>query len=136
SVAFFSQMLQILAVSALLFLLHLNRVLRRLTAMLPDEGLRQETRLFTSLNIYLLLITLALVLAWLLLAPFRSLPPLLLQVLMLINQDSLWLLILLVLLPLAMTMALLWKIKEVILESVFTGERAPGEPVGTRTGAD
>jgi hypothetical protein len=30
-----------------------------------------------------------------------------------------WMLIFLVLLPLAMTMALLWKIKEVILDSVF-----------------
>jgi hypothetical protein len=34
-----------------------------------------------------------------------------------------WLLIFLVLLPLAMTMALIWKIKEVILDSVFGSGR-------------
>jgi hypothetical protein len=40
-----------------------------------------------------------------------------------IEHGSLWFLILLVLLPLAMTMALLWKTKEVILESVFGANR-------------
>ena len=40
-----------------------------------------------------------------------------------IERGSLWFLILLVLLPLAMTMALLWKTKEVILESVFGAHR-------------
>src|SRR5260221_10925241 len=37
----------------------------------------------------------------------------------LFNANTPWLLVFLVLLPLAMTMALLWKTKEVILESVF-----------------
>ena len=36
-----------------------------------------------------------------------------------LERGSLWFLILLVLLPLAMTMALLWKTKEVILDNVF-----------------
>ena len=40
-----------------------------------------------------------------------------------IDRGSPWFLIVLVLLPLAMTMALLWKTKEVILESVFKTER-------------
>ena len=35
------------------------------------------------------------------------------------ERSSLWFLIVLVLLPLAMTMALLWKTKEVILDNVF-----------------
>jgi hypothetical protein len=38
------------------------------------------------------------------------------------ERSSFWFLILLVLLPVAMTMALLWKTKEVILESVFGTE--------------
>jgi hypothetical protein len=42
-----------------------------------------------------------------------------------LEQGSPWLLILLVLLPLAMTMALVWKTKEVILENVF-GHKLPG----------
>ena len=36
-----------------------------------------------------------------------------------INRFSLWALIFFALLPLAMTMALIWKTKEVILDSVF-----------------
>jgi hypothetical protein len=135
AVPFFSQMLGVLALSGLLFLLNLNRVLQRLTAMLPDESLRQETKLFTTMNIYLLLLTLVLVVAYFVLAQIHSLPRVLILALSLVNEGSVWLLILLVLLPVAMTMALLWKIKEVILESVFTGDRAPGEPVRTGTGA-
>ena len=38
------------------------------------------------------------------------------------EHGSLWFLILLVLLPLAMTMALLWKTKEVILDNVFSSK--------------
>src|SRR6266516_1456781 len=37
-------------VTGLVFLLLLNPMLHRLSAMLPDETLRQETRLFTTLN--------------------------------------------------------------------------------------
>jgi hypothetical protein len=41
----------------------------------------------------------------------------------LLTRGLLWLMIFLILLPVAMTMAMLWKIKEVILESVFHSER-------------
>src|SRR5437773_9226326 len=44
---FFLAMVLLLAVSALLFLASVNLVLRRLSAMLPDEALRQETKQFT-----------------------------------------------------------------------------------------
>ncbi|MHB8519325.1 MAG: hypothetical protein ACYDH9_01085 [Limisphaerales bacterium] len=135
NVPFFFEILCVLVLTGLLFLLHLNRVLQRLTAMLPDEALRQETKLFTSLNLYLLMVTLVLVLAYFVLAQMHSLPRLLIQALVLVNQGSLWLLIFLVLLPTAMTMALIWKIKEVILESVFTGAPTPGAPVNTGTQA-
>jgi hypothetical protein len=40
-------------------------------------------------------------------------------ILEILERASFWFLILLVLLPLAMTMALIWKTKEVILEGVF-----------------
>jgi hypothetical protein len=134
-VLFYFEMLWALALTGLLFLAHLNRVLQRLTAMLPDESLRQETRAFTSLNLYLLLATLALVLGYLFLGRLRSLPPLLLHAVLLLNRASFALLIVLVLLPTAVTMALLWKVKEVILENVFTGERPPQQPANTRSGS-
>jgi hypothetical protein len=53
------------------------------------------------------------------LGQFYTLPFWLGLVVSVAERGSLWFLILLVLLPLAMTMALLWKTKEVILESVF-----------------
>lgn len=120
---FFLAMVMLLTLSALLFLGSLNLVLRRLAAMLPDEGLRLETRQFTTLNLNLLFATLVLVLLYVVLGQFYTLPFWLGLVVSVAERGSLWFLILLVLLPLAMTMALLWKTKEVILESVFGAHR-------------
>jgi hypothetical protein len=116
---FFLTMVMVLTLSALVFLGSLNLVLRRLGAMLPDEGLRLETRQFTTLNLNLLFATLLLALVYIGLGQFYSLPFWLGVVMNVIERGSLWFLILLVLLPLAMTMALLWKTKEVILDNVF-----------------
>jgi hypothetical protein len=109
----------VLAVSGLLFLATLNLVLCRLTAMLPDEGLRQETRYFTAINRYLVLGILLLGIAFFVLLHFPDLLRSFGEFLLAINPVLPWLLVFLVLLPLAMTMALIWKIKEVILDSVF-----------------
>jgi hypothetical protein len=52
--------------------------------------------------------------------------PLFLEAMFLVlDRGSFWFLILLVLLPLAMTMALIWKTKEVILDNVFGTKRPP-----------
>lgn len=119
---FFLSAVVALALSALLFLACVNQVLRRLGAMLPDETLRHETRQFTAVNLNLLAVTFLLILAYLALAQFRD-PPLWLGALLVAMElRSLWFLILLVLLPLAMTMALLWKTKEVILDSIFSAK--------------
>lgn len=115
---FFTTVVGLMAVTGLLFLSNLNLVLYRLSAMLPDENLRQETRHFTTLNRYLVLLILCLGIGLLLIVQFPSLLPPTIAFTML-NANSLWLIVFLVLLPLAMTMALIWKIKEVILESVF-----------------
>ena len=128
---FFQVVLQVLALSSLLFLISLNQVLDRLAAMLPDEGLRQETRQFTRLNCALLLATLLVAVAvfstrWVA-TPWQFLTTALLAP----ERDRAWMFLLrfllplavFLLLPLAMTMALLWKTKEVILDSVFGAER-------------
>jgi hypothetical protein len=112
-----------MAVSGLLFLASLNVVLQRLGAMLPDEALRIEIRQFTALNLNLLLATLILAIAYVGLARFDNIPYWLALVFSVVERGSVWFLILMVLLPLAMTMALLWKTKEVILENVFGAER-------------
>jgi hypothetical protein len=120
---FFLAMVTVLTLSALIFLGSLNLVLRRLGAMLPDEGLRLETKQFTTLNLNLLFATFVLALLYVGLGQFPDLPVWLSAVVSVMERGSLWFLILLILLPLAMTMALLWKTKEVILDNVFGANR-------------
>jgi hypothetical protein len=116
-------MVMLLVMSAMLFLGSVNLVLRRLGAMLPDEALRHETRQFTALNLNLLFATLVLALIYVGLGHFDELPFWMSVAMNVVERGGLWFLILLVLLPLAMTMALLWKTKEVILEIVFSASR-------------
>lgn len=111
----------LLVISGVLFLFNLNFVLQRLAAMLPDETLRMETRFFTSFNLYLLAGLAVLVAGYLVLQRVDSLPMPILQVVQAIASTRQWLLVFLILLPLAMTMTLIWKIKEVVLASVFEG---------------
>jgi hypothetical protein len=116
---FFTVVVGLMAVTGLVFLSNLNLVLYRLSAMLPDENLRQETRHFTTLNRYLVFVILCLGILLIVILEVPSLLPSPVEWLILLSPNSLWLMVFLVLLPLAMTMALLWKIKEVILDSVF-----------------
>jgi hypothetical protein len=109
----------VLMLSGLLFLFNLNFVLQRLAAMLPDETLRMETRFFTSFNLYVLVSVLAGVAMYLAVQQIERLPILAVHIIRAIESSRPWLLVFVVLLPLAMTMTLLWKIKEVVLASVF-----------------
>lgn len=137
---FFSAMVAVMALTGLLFLFVLNLVLLRLGAMLPDETLRHEIRNYTALNRNLVLVIFTLVatydvLTQVMMRLFPEIPRLPQNVSMLSLQltisamgvDSLsaWIILavlcLLVLLPLSMTMALIWKTKEVILDDVFGG---------------
>jgi hypothetical protein len=120
---FFTVMVILMTITGLLFLASLNGVLQRLGAMLPDEALRLETRQFTALNLNLIGATFLLCVLFLGLNQLKA-PPLYLQAVMIVlDRGSFWFLILLVLLPLAMTMALLWKTKEVILDNVFSANQ-------------
>ncbi len=116
---FFSVIVAILAFTELVFLFNLNLVLERLGAMLPDETLRQETRQFTALNRWMLAILLLLAVVFVLLRRLPQVPFAVYLVLAFVDRFSLWTLMLLILMPLSMTMALIWKTKEVILDSVF-----------------
>lgn len=121
-VSFYGLGVGVLVLSSLLFLFNLNYVLQRLAAMLPDETLRVETTLFGNLNLYLLCAVLFLVSLYFGLHEVKALPVALIQLLQILELGRQWLLIFLVLLPIAMTMTLIWKIKEVILASVFGEE--------------
>lgn len=134
---FFGVVVEVMMISGLFFLLLLNPMLVRLTSMLPDETLRIETRMFTTLNRYILLGLMLLVtgyfvmvhidaglpdrcMGWLL--RVSPLPSQANVVVYFLDRAGMWVVLFFVLLPLAMTMALLWKIKEVILASVFGPE--------------
>lgn len=113
----------LLALSGVLFLFNLNVVLDRLGAMLPDETLRQETKQFTAFNRGLLLGLIVLSALYVGFTQLPNLPVELRLTALFLERGSVWAVIFLVLLPLAMTMALIWKTKEVILDSVFGAQR-------------
>ena len=119
--SFFTLVVVLLGLSGLLFLFNLNLVVARLGEMLPDETLRQETRQFTVLNRTLLVMLLGLTSIYVFLVRMPELPVPLMVLLAHLQRVSHWSLLLLVLLPLSLTMALIWKTKEVVLESVFGG---------------
>lgn len=121
---FFFVMVVLMTFLGLLLLASLNVVLQRLGAMLPDEALRLETRHYTVVNLVLVAIifTLAALCAACRIVPLGAIhaaPAWLVAFVLIRSSTMLWGLTLLVLVPMAMTMALLWKTKEVILESVF-----------------
>jgi len=116
---FFNVAVFVLALSALLFLFTVNVVLKQLGAMLPDETLRHETHLFTVLNRWLLAGLLLLGVAYIVFLHSAQWQLALGDFADWVNRLGFWALTFFTLLPLAMTMALLWKTKEVILDSVF-----------------
>lgn len=119
----FSVVVSLLALCSILFLITVNHVLQRLAAMLPDEALREETRLFTTLNRSLLTAIPFLIAAHYIIVRLTVLPDFLIELLARIEPFGLWLVLFLLLMPLAMTMALIWKMKEVIFAAVFEEER-------------
>jgi hypothetical protein len=119
SVPLYAVCVGLLFLSGLFLLVQINCVLQRLCAMLPDETLRAETKLFTAFNLSLLAALLAGLLLYFLLTRLPALPAWLALWMDAAGAAGIWLALFLILMPLAMTMALLWKTKEVILDSVF-----------------
>jgi hypothetical protein len=101
-------------------------MLRRLAAMLPDEILRIETRLFTKMNNYMLVATGLIFGGFFILRRFQNFPRFIYYLLTLLDQGALWIIMFMILLPIAITMFLTWKIKELILASIFNAERPLG----------
>lgn len=122
-IPFYNMALFLLMLTGILFLFNLNHVLQRLAAMLPDETLRSETRIFSNLNISLLSAILFVFTLFYVLRQFENLPSIVIEFLRILELLRQWLLIFLILLPLAMTMTLIWKIKEVVFASVFSHEQ-------------
>ena len=131
---FFTITVDVFCLTLLVFLYLLNTVLARLAAMLPDETLRSETKLFTRLNHTILLIIIPTLPFYFALRGTAKLPRVIVEVVIFFERGGvmleLMIVMLFILLPVAMTMALLWKTKEVIMTGVFSslGHEPPPPP--------
>ena len=121
---FFTVTVEVMFMAMLTFLYLLNSVLARLAAMLPDETLRGETRVFTRLNQTIVLILVGSAPFYFVAKGAQTLPRILVDMMLFFDRGGEFLLammgLIFILLPVAMTMALLWKTKEVIMTSVFS----------------
>jgi len=129
---FFAIMVEVMFLTMLAFLFLLNAVLARLAAMLPDETLRSETKLFTRLNQTILLVVIPTQPIYFLLHNSSKLPRFIVEVMLRFEGGGpllqLMLMMFFILLPVAMTMALLWKTKETIMAGVFANLNSPEPP--------
>jgi hypothetical protein len=116
---YFRAAVVVLVISASLFLFNLNVVLKQLGAMLPDETLRHDLNQFTALNRWLVAVWLLFIAAVIIVSEFANLSALAPEILAWLQRIADVVFLFLGLSPLAVTMALLWKTKEVIFDSVF-----------------
>ena len=117
---YFANAVWLLALVFVFYLMALNKTLARLAAMLPDETLRVESQLFSRMNRVLLTITSISIGVMYLVTRIDEPPELLFRLVAIAAQFRPWLFMAFVLIPVSMTMSLLWKTKESILASVFT----------------
>jgi hypothetical protein len=122
-VPFYGACVIFLGASGFLFLMCVNQVLRRLAAMLPDETLRQETRAFAAWNTWMLSAALAGLSVDLVLTDLRGAPRLPASAWPDAQRIGEWVILFLTLTSVAVTLALLWKIKEAIFTGLFELER-------------
>lgn len=116
----FMESMVVLVLGGIGFMLALNRVLLRLAAMLPDVVLRSDTALFSRVNIGLIgvlavLVSLEVMVMW---RP-GWFPTYVEALLLELAESRNWLFVMLALVPLALTMTLLWKAKEAVHEQAF-----------------
>ena len=122
----FTSAVGLLALVFVFYLISLNKMLPRLAAMLPDETLRVESKLFSRMNCVLLAVAsigCGVNFGVMYLTSLNIEPPELLLQLAATAASQPWLfmgfVLAFILIPLSMTMSLLWKTKESILASVF-----------------
>jgi len=116
---YFTGAVFLLVLSSLLFLFNLNVVLKQLGAMLPDETLRHETREFTLFNRWLLVLWLVFMTVSVMAVHFGWQERVSQNTWLWAERGGVALLLFFGLTPLAVTMALIWKTKEVIFDGVF-----------------
>lgn len=121
--AFFARAVGLMLAVSLGLLVSLTRTLSRLAALLPDEPTRADARLFHGITRYLVLVLFGVVAA----VAVREWPSSLTRLLALPREPVGFarqaLLLLLTLIPVAMAMAVTWKLKEVVL-GILIGRRS------------
>lgn len=111
----FATAVGLLALFSILFLLTLNGTLRGLALATPDSLLQLETLTFTRLNTFCLVLLPALAVAWMAALRWETAPFQLRLFLQTVEPFRFLTLLFLTLLPLSITMSLLWKTKETII---------------------
>ena len=119
-VSYFLLTVGLLVVSTFVFLMQLNRVLVRLAAMIPDETLRAETNIFAGINIWVLAGVLLALCAWTAAWVWAGSEASTQRLLMTLRWRASGVILFLAIVPLALTMALIWKIKEVLYAGIFS----------------
>lgn len=109
----------VMALCGLLFLFSLNQVVQRLGDLVQDDAGRLETRLFATFNLYVLTGIFLSVACWPLLRLWQPSSLWLAPVVRFLLDANVVLLLFAVLLPIAVTMALLWKIKDTVFARFF-----------------
>ena len=120
---YFAYVVWLLALGFVFYLMSLYKMLARLAAMMPDETLRVEARFFYRMKRVLLAMTPIGFGVIYLFSFMEDLPEILFRVVALAANLRPWLFMAFVLIPVSMTMSLLWKIKESILASVFNSRQ-------------
>jgi len=121
----FATAVGLLALTSVLFLLSLNAVLRRLALALPDPLLQLEMLAFTRLNAVCLLLLPCLAGAWMAALYWNEAPLHLRLVLQTLEPFRVLAFLFLTLLPLSITMSLIWKSKETIVVLAAAGTPPP-----------
>jgi hypothetical protein len=115
----FSVAVWLFFVSNAFFLIIINRIIQQLTKMLPENTLREDAKTYGDLNQYMLIVLLIILILGYAGNGFKGLSRPVADFLFLISSYYQWILTFVIVVPLAITMALLWKTKEVILTGVF-----------------
>lgn len=115
----FARSVVVLMFAGIALLITLNHALNRLARMLPDATVRSETKLFARVNVALFLIQAVCLGLYLALLGRANLPPLLARVFTWLDDTKAWFVLLFAFAPVALTMTLVWKAKEVVLNSAF-----------------
>ena len=123
----FGHSVHLLFISGMLYLHQLNYAIRRLAFMIPDPTLRQDTELFTGLNRRVLSFLMGLGMFYWSMGWLTAIPAPLYALLKIVDHLIPVAVVLLMVMPVSMTMTMVWKLKESIF--AVLDERTSGSRV-------